>query len=144
MAQKSVLFNIFNDLTNAVKTIVDAKYIFLKDRPNTEGEDKPMSKFVVIDLPVSMEDYVIGTKKTLLNTYGVLYLFVQARKNTTLDVNAMGDFVEKAIALFPFVGDYCTAANPVVRLSGSDGHGFQVATITFDLQTKWKAFENNN
>ena len=141
---KSVFYNIFNDLTNAVKTIVDVKYIFLKDRPNLETDDKPMPKFAVIDLPVSMEDYVIGNKKTLLNTYGVLYLFVQARKNSTLDVNALGDFVDQAVGLFPLVGEYCSAANPVVRLNGSDGHGFQVATITFDLQTKWKVFKNNN
>lgn len=141
---KSVLYNIFDDLTKAVKNVVEAKYIFLQDRPDTSKQDSPMQKFAVISLPLGIEDYVIGNKKTLLNTEGVFYLFTQARSNNTLNINTMGDFVDKIENLFPIVGEYCTAANPVVRLSGRDNLGYQVSTITFDIQTKWKAFENNN
>lgn len=138
---KSVLYNIFNDLTKAVKNVVEARYIFLQDRPDTSKEDTPMQKFVVVSLPLGIEDYVIGNKKTLLNTDGVFYLFTQARSNNTLNINTMGDFVDQIVNLFPIVGEYCTAANPVVRLSGSDNLGYQVSTITFDIQTKWKAFD---
>lgn len=141
MAKKSVLFNLYNDLTEAMKTVVAAKYIFLKDRPKISNDDTPMAKFAVIDLPVSIDDFVIGNKKTYLTTAGVFYLFVQARKNGTLDSNATGDFTDNVVGLFPIKGQYCSAANPVVRMTGSDGQGFQVVTITFDLQCKWKAFE---
>lgn len=141
---KSVLYNIYNDLTEAMKKVIETKYIFLKDRPNVGKDDTAMSKFVVIDLPLSIEDYVIGNKKTLLNTTGVFYLFTKARSNSTLNIESTGKFVDSVVDLFPFRGDYCSAANPIVRISGSDGLGFQVTTISFDLQTKWKAFENNN
>ena len=141
MAKKSVLFNIYNDLTEAMKTVVAAKYIFLKDRPKIGSDDTPMAKFAVIDLPVSIDDFVIGNKKTYLTTAGGFYLFVQARKNGTLDPNAVGDFTDNVVGLFPIKGQYCSAANPMVQLTGSDGQGFQVVTITFGLQCKWKAFE---
>ena len=67
---KSVLFNIYGDLTSAMKTVIGAKYIFLKDRPKIEQNDTPMAKFAVIDLPVSIDDYVIGNNKTMLTTSG--------------------------------------------------------------------------
>ena len=141
-ANNSTLFRIFDDLTATMKTVVQPQYIFLKNRPDTnESSDKKMSKFAVVDLPSNIEDAVIGNKKTLLNTYGVFYLFVKARNNDTLDVNDMGDFVDNVHKLFPIKGKCCTAANPTVMLRGSDGHGYQVVSITFDLQTKWKVFD---
>lgn len=144
MAEKSTLYNIYNDLVKAVKPIVGNKYIFLKDRPKIKEGDVPMEKFIVIDLPVSIEDYVIGNKKTYLVTAGVFYLFTQSRSNDTLDVNTMGDFVDSIVGLFPIKGDYVSASSPVVRMTGSDEHGFQVTTITFDLHSRWKAFDNND
>lgn len=133
---KSTLYNIYNDLVKAVKPIVGNKNVFLKDRPKTNGDEVPMSKFVVVDLPVSIDDYVIGSKKTYLTTSGVYYLFTQSRKNDTLDVNATGELVDSIVDLFPISGDYVVASNPVVRMGGSDGMGFQVTTVTFDIHTK--------
>lgn len=133
---KSTLYNIYNDLVKAVKPIVGSKYVFLKDRPKTKEGEVPMEKFVVVDLPVSIDDYVIGGKKTYLTTSGVFYLFTQARSNDTLDVNVMGDLVDNVVNLFPIKGDYVVASNPVVRMTGSDGMGFQVSTISFDLHSR--------
>ena len=133
---KSTLYNIYNDLVKAVKPIVGNKNVFLKDRPKTNGDEVPMSKFVVVDLPVSIGDYVIGSKKTYLTTSGVYYLFTQSRKNDTLDINATGELVDSVFDLFPISGDYVVASNPVVRMGGSDGMGFQVTTVTFDIHTK--------
>lgn len=141
MAKKSVIASIYTDLVTAMKTVVESKYIFLKDRPKINDGDVPMAKFAVIDLPISIDDYVIGNKKTMLTTSGVFYLFVQARNNGTLDVNASGDFTDKVVSLFPIVGQCCSASDPVVRMTGNDGQGFQVITISFNLQTKWKVFE---
>lgn len=139
MAQKSTIYNMYNDLVTAVRNVIEKKYIFLKDRPTNVNEESPMEKFVVIDLPVTISDYVIGNRKTYLTTSGVMYLFVQARSNSSLDVNSMGDFVDSIVDLFPIKGKYVTAVKPVVRLSGSDGHGFQVAVVYFDLRSKWGA-----
>ena len=133
---KSTLYNIYNDLVKAVKPIVGNKNVFLKDRPKTNGDEVLMSKFVVVDLPVSIDDYVIGSKKTYLTTSGVYYLFTQSRKNDTLDINATGELVDSIVDLFPISGDYVVASNPVVRMGGSDGMGFQVTTVTFDIHTK--------
>lgn len=144
MAKKSTLYNIYNDLVKAVKPVVGNKNVFLMDRPKITDTDAPMEKFIVVSLPVSISDYVIGRKKSYLLTSGVFYLFTQARSNETLDVNPMGDLTDSVINLFPIDGEYIVASKPVVRLEGSDGMGFQVTTITFDVQGKWKAFENNS
>ena len=141
MAKKSVIYSIYADLVNAMKNVIETKYVFLKDRPHFKEGEVPMPKFAVIDLPVSIRDYVIGERKTMLTSSGVFYLFTQARSNNTLDVNATGEFVDSVVELFPIVGDKSVATNPVVRMTGSDGQGFQVCTITFDLRCKWGAFE---
>lgn len=141
MAKKSVLYSIYADLVNAMKNVVDAKYVFLKDRPHFKEGELPMNKFVVVDLPVTIRDYVIGGRKTFLQTNGVFYLFTQSRSNNTLDVNATGDFVDEVVDLFPISGTKVVATNPEVLMTGSDGQGFQVCTISFDLRSKWGAFE---
>lgn len=142
MAKKTVLFSIFSDLVNALKGVVESKYIFLTNRPKVSDSAEPMKKFIVVDLPVSISDFCIGKKKRLLTTTGVFYLFAQARKNSTLDANAMSSFVDDVESLFPIIGTCCSASDPVVRMTGSDNEGFQVTTITFDLQTKWRVFED--
>lgn len=138
---RSTIYKIYSDLVNAVKPIVGVKYVFLKDRPNTKDEDLPMSKFVVIDLPTPINDAVIGGNRTLLQTSGVIYAFTQSRSNNTLDVNAMGELVDSIVDAFPIDGRYIMAAHPQVMMRGSDGQGFQVTTISFDLYGKWRAFD---
>lgn len=139
---KSTLYNIYSDLVEAVNPIVGIKYVFLKDRPNIKEGDKPMSRFVVIDLPITINDAVIGGKKTMLQTTGVFYAFTQSRSNNTLNVNETGELVDSLIGLFPISGQYVVASNPQVMMRGSDGQGFQVTTITFDLRSRWRAFDN--
>ena len=144
MAKKSTLYYIYADLVNALKNVIEPKYLFLQDRPNASDFNLPMSKFAVIDLPANINDYVIGGRKTLLTTNGVFYLFTQSKKNQTLDVNAVGNFVDAVVELFPIKGECCKATNPSVLMRGSDGLGFQVTTIAFDLQCRWGVFERKN
>lgn len=139
---KSVIYKIFSDLVSAMSSVVNSKYIFLKDRPNINSDEVPMSRFLVIDLPGEISDYVIGGQRTMLTTTGVIYAFVQARANNTLDVNAMGDFTDSIISTFPISGISCVATNPSVRLRGSDNQGFQMAVIPFDLRCRWGAFND--
>lgn len=144
MAKKSTLRCIFEDLVNALSETIQSKCIFLKDRPNVKEGSTPMAKFCVIDLPVSISDYVIGGRNTLVNTTGVIYLFTQARSNNTLDLNVTGDFAESVKSLFPIKGNYVVAAKPVIRLRGADEYGYQVVSITFNLHSRWGAIENQN
>lgn len=138
---KSVLANIYTDLVTMMKNVIESKYLFLKNRPKISDGSAPMSKFAVIDLPIAIEDITKGKKKRMLTTTGVFYLFTQARSNSTLDVNATGDFTDDVIDLFPYKGNCCSVSDPVVRMEGNDENGFQVVIISFDLQTKWEVFK---
>ena len=137
----SITYKIFADLTDSVNSVIAKKYIFLQNRPTIKEGDAPMSRFIVIGLPISIRDSVKGYKKRRLTTTGVFHLFTQARSNSTLDVNANGDFTDEITNLFPIKGKCCSASNPEVLIAGSDGQGFQVVTITFDLETRWDAFK---
>lgn len=138
---KSTLYNIFSDLVTALGTVMESKYIFLNERPKMSDGGTPMEKFVVVSLPVSIDDYVIGNRKTYLTTSGVFYLFARSRSNDTLNVNMTGELVDDVTGLFPISGTCAVASNPVVRMTGSDGMGFQVTTVTFDLRSRWRAFD---
>lgn len=142
MANKPVLYNIYSDLVNAMKNVVPAKDIRLKDRPKLINGDAMTQKMAVIDLPLAIRDYVAGNNKTLLETEGVIYVFVQSKKDDTLDVTPMGTIVDDVVNLFPIKGEYCVCTNPEPRLLGSDGTGFQVTMITFSLRCRWNIFSN--
>lgn len=140
MAGVSTLACVFDDLVGALSSVIEKNYIFLNDRPDVNGGDKPMKRFCVINLPVSINDYVIGGEKTMMNTAGIMYLFVKSRKNSSLDPNSTGEFIDSVEKLFPIKGTYVVATSPVVQLKGSDGYGYQVVTISFFLRSRWKVF----
>lgn len=141
MAKKSTLRCIYEDLVTALSGIIQSKYIFLKDRPNIKEGSTPMAKFCVIDLPISISDYVVGGRNTLITTEGVIYLFTQARSNNTLDLNVTGDFADDVTDLFPIKGNYVVASKPIIRLRGADEYGYQVVAISFSLHSRWGAIE---
>lgn len=109
-------------------------------RPTVSDGSKPMDKFVVVSLPINFEDYVIGDKKTLLESAGIIYLFTLGRKNGSLDLNKTGEFADDVMSLFPLKGKYIVCTKPVLQLKGEDDNGYQVVTITFDLRCRWEAF----
>jgi hypothetical protein len=143
MAKKSTLRCVFDDLVTDLTATLSKNRIFLQNRPNVKSEGAPMEKFCVISLPVSINDYVVGNERTLLETAGVFYLFTQARSNNTLNLDA-SDFIDDVMKRFPIKGTYCVASNPSLRLNGADEYGYQVAIITFDLRCRWKAFNEEN
>lgn len=138
----STLYKIYSDIVTAVSSVINSKYIFLRERPKFESGTIPMSQFVVISLPLDMEDYIIGNRKIYLTTGGILYLFNQSKSNGTLNLNATGTFIDSIVDLFPINGTYVSAVKPVVQQTGSDENGFQVTTVTFDLRSKWGALSN--
>lgn len=137
MAQKSTIAKIYDDLINALDGIVERKLIFPGGRPDIKEPDlETMPKYIVVELPVNIEDYAVGNHKFHLTTTGVFYLLSKAKKNRTFNVNSLSDFTEEVTDRFPIKGEYIAATNPIVLMSGTDEFGYQLVTISFDVHTK--------
>lgn len=131
----AVISDIYEDLVNALKTVIDEKYIF-SDRPNVNGGDRPMAKFIIVDLPVSIRDIAVGNRGFMYNTRGLFSVFVKSKSNNTLQVGNMSSLVEDVMNLFPVSGSKCVAANPVPLMRGSDKNGYHFTEISFEIHTK--------
>lgn len=137
MAEKSTVAEMYNDLVNALDGIVERKYIFLGGRPDIKEADlESMKKYIVIELPVSIEDMAAGNHKFHLITTGVFYLISEAKKNRTFNVNSLSDFTEEVTDKFPIKGEYIAATNPTVIMRGLDEFGYQIVTVSFDVHNK--------
>lgn len=137
----SVLYKMCADLVSAIEPAIGKGLVFIKNRPSTKADDLPMRHFAVIDLPTSVSDAVIGGCATLLNTSGVVYVYTQGRSDNTLDVNVTGSLIDAVCGVFPIKGKCIVATNPLPQMQGPDRWGFQVTSITFDLRSRWRAFE---
>ena len=141
MATQGMIKGIYTDLTNALKSVIESKYIFLGARPtSTMNSSETMSKFIVVELPARFRDVAIGRKKFVMQTQGIMYLFTKAKSNATLNLNAASDFTDSVENLFPIIGECCSASEPQVLMDGADEYGYQIVTITFDIQTNVLAF----
>jgi len=143
MAAKNPIAAIYTDLVTALSGIIDPKYIFPGGRPKSADSSSTMNKFIAVELPVGIEDIAAGNKRFVLNTTGVLYLFIKSKANGTLNVNSTSDFIDSVERLFPIRGEYCGASSPTVLMNGVDEYGYQFITITFKLQTKANIFSSN-
>ena len=74
MDRKSDFYYIFKDLTNALKTKIDSKYIFEGRRPDVSEE--PLPYFVVIETNVNISDLAAGGKGFHFISGGSFSLFV--------------------------------------------------------------------
>lgn len=137
MAEKTTIAKMYDDLVNAMVGVVERKFIFVGGRPDIkEAELDTMKKYIVVELPVSIEDIAVGNNKFHLTTTGIFYLISKAKKNRTYNINELSDFVEKVTDKFPVKGEYIAAVNPNVLTTGMDEFGYQIATVTFDIHTK--------
>lgn len=136
MGEMTTIAKFYDDLVNALKTVIDEKYIYPSNRPNVGKSDTTMDRFVVIDLPDVISDIAIGNRNYLLHTSGIISLFVKSKRDNTLNVNTTSDFIDSVMRLFPVSGTYIAAVNPHLLMRGSDGYGYQVTEISFDLHTK--------
>lgn len=137
MAGKSTIAKMYDDLINAFDGLVERKLIFSGGRPDIKEPDlEKMPKYIVVELPINIEDYAAGNHKFHLMTSGVVYLFSKAKKNRTFNVNTLSDFTEAVTDKFPIRGEYIAATNPTVLMSGTDEYGYQLVTVSFDIHTK--------
>jgi hypothetical protein len=137
MSGKSTIAKMYDDLINALDGIVEKKFIFPGGRPDIkEPNDSTMTKFIVVELPIGIDDMVVGNHKFHLTTTGIIYLFTKAKKNKTFNVNAISDFTEEVTDRFPISGEYIAATNPTVLMNGVDEYGYQIVTISFGIHNK--------
>ena len=137
MAEKTTIFKMYDDLKNAVKSVVELKYIFYGQRPDFKQADlDALDKFIVIELPVGIDDYAAGNNRFHLTTQGVFYLFSKSRENKTFKIESLSNYTEQIAELFPIKGEYIAATNPNIIIRGTDEYGFQIVTITFNVHTK--------
>ncbi len=140
MAATSTIGKIYEDLVGLASEAIETKYIFPGERPNTSKEGTPLTSFLVVNLPTPLENLMVGYKKKVLYTDGIIHVFVKGKSNNTLNVNATGNLVDKVLDAFPYVGKCCSCIRPVVRMRGADEYGYHYATISFDIETKVNAF----
>ena len=137
MAERSTIAKMYNDLVDAMDGIVERKFIFPGGRPDIKEADvEKMKKYIVIELPLGIEDMAVGNHKFHLTTTGVFYLISEAKKNRTFNINSLSDFTEEVTDRFPISGEYIAATNPSVLMSGVDEFGYQIVTVSFDVHSK--------
>lgn len=136
MAEKTTRAKIFDDLVDAIKSVIEPKYIFLGNRPKIDKDNVTMDKFAVIELPTRLRDVAVGKRKFLLETTGIFYLLTKSKTNNTLNVNAASDFEDNVLDLFPISGSYIAAVHPVTIMNKVDEYGYQVTSIMFEIHTK--------
>ena len=134
MDRKSDLYYIFKDLTNALKTKIDSKYIFEGRRPDVS--DEPLPYFVVIETNVNISDLAAGGKGFHFISGGSFRLFVKSKANSTLNVEKTCSLMDEIHGLFPISGERWIAAQPIDMIKGYDGNGFHEARISFSLHSR--------
>lgn len=132
MAKTSLLYLIYNDLTEALK---GKGYPIYFGRPTNLPEKT--TAFLVIELPVELLGRVAGDMKVMADTFGLISMYVKAKSNGTMNIEAQGDGTEIVTDVFPINTDNITASKPRILVSGNDGDGYHVTKITFKLRTKF-------
>lgn len=130
----SLIFLVYNDLANAVSGIGQKTFLY---RPKSLPEE--MTNFVVINLPTELRGLVKGSIDTMASCYGTFSLFCKEKTNGTPNIGLQSTLVQCLLDIFPINGKHITATQPRALMQGSDGYGFQVTQISFNLRTKFNA-----
>lgn len=138
MANNSVTYQMFNSLVNMVKPLGVKTY--LQNRPRDKKYVDGIDKFLVIDIPTSIDNTCYGNDDYHYTTDGIIYALVRSHSDGTPNIDAQTSFVRSIFDLFPYKDEYVGCVNPSVLLRGLDDFGFQITTINFTLRTRVNAF----
>lgn len=138
MANNSVTYQIFNSIVKAVKPL--GVKVYLQNRPKEKKYVEGIDKFLVIDIPTSIDNTCYGNDDYHYRTIGVIYALVRSHTDGTPNIDAQTSFVRNIFDLFPYKDEIVECVNPNVLLRGLDDFGFQITTITFTLRTRVNAF----
>ena len=127
---KPLIYRIFADLTSAVTGIVDKVSL---GRPKTLAES--VNSLISVELPASMQAVFAGDPEMSMETFGVIYIYVKAKPDGTMNVGAQTSILEKVKKLFPIKGEVSVSTKPEARFMGYDGYGFHVTQVMFSIRT---------
>ena len=133
-SKKSLIYLIYDDLSNAVKGIVKKTFL---GRPDPVGSD--VANFIAIDIPTEIRSRIAGSFDMTVDCYATFDVYCKAKTDRTLNIGAQADLVQKVLNVFPINGKCVTAAKPTVLMQGFDETGYQVTEISFRLRTKFNS-----
>lgn len=134
MANKPLIYYIYNDLVTAVNGIAKKTYL---DRPKALAEET--TNFIVVDIPDNIRKRFKGDMNFMVGCYGVFHLFVKSKTDGTPNIDTQTRLTDSILNVFPINGIHVTASEPDVLMKGTDGYGYHVTTITYKLRTKFNA-----
>ncbi len=138
MSNNTVTYKVFESIVNALKPL--GTKVYLMNRPTaTKTLD---DKFVVIDLPTQFRHQTFGNDDFCYELTGVIYTFCRAHSDGTPNIDQQTKFTRSVMELFPYSDEILECTRPRMLLRGLDDYGFQLTTITFNIRTKYNAFQN--
>ena len=137
MAEKALIYLIYNDLVSAVKGIASKTSL---GRPEPIGSD--VASLIVIDIPTEIRSRIKGSYDMSVDCYATFDVFCKSKSDRTLNIGSQSNLTQKVLDVFPINGKTVIASNPTVLLKGFDETGYQVTSISFKLRTKLNAREN--
>ena len=103
-------------------------------RPKSLSE--PLDEFIVVTIPTAVENNELSSNGEYdLFTAGV-QIEVYVRGRGGMLVGRLDELTRSILERFPVVGDSCVTTRPTLRLTGSDGNGYDVANIIADVYTR--------
>ena len=131
MSKQPIVTRIYADLKKAFSGIAEKLYF---GRPKTV--DSTVISFLSIELPANIQDITTGHSDYVINTTGVVTLYVKAKSDSTLNVNTQTKLAQEVLDRFPINGEVIVASNPTMRSLGFDGYGFNQVYFLFKIRTK--------
>ena len=133
MATTDMIYRIHNDLVSALRPL--GKKVFL-DRPKTLASEQ--HDFIVARVATGIHAMVKGGINVYTDCYGTFTVYCKAKSDGTLNIGAQSALVQQVVDLFPIVGEFISAASPVILMQGEDGYGFHATQITFRIRYNQK------
>ena len=122
--QKYYIAEVLQKVCEAVYGISD--HVFSEHRPSATGEQ--MNDFIVVSLPVSIEDQNSYQKTTLR-----IELAAKDKANGISDTLKLQSMLDALMAKFPIVESRFSVTSPNLVLKGADGLGFTLWNVQAKL-----------
>lgn len=132
---KPIEWHIYNELVEALKG-AGIENVSLENRSKKYDN---ASEFVIVTIVGSLNNLVVGSDDTCLNTTGCFYAFEKSKSDNTPNINAQTSLVQKIKKIFPISKTHIEAVKPTVRFAGVDNTSYQVTQIFFNLRTKFNS-----
>lgn len=93
-----------------------------------------MAEFAVVSIPTTIRNMTVGSGYGLTGGTCSVELFVRD-KGGIANIHRLDELVGKVASLFPVSRDGVFVSVPTLIFSGSDGYGFNVASLNAAIHT---------